>query len=387
VCVAQIHHGAGLLFIAESCLLSVDEEKLKQLWANALSQWETAVHLSADQPDPSRASQIKRKWPITPFWPDIEIVMTGEPGAGKTVLARALLSRIDPGANAASLPTRTNTSEAYKFRQRTVSGRKKIQLTVIPGQTSDRRKRTERDEFGHRPTTAGIHVACWGRNRPWKYGARLVQVDTLRGRRGPDIGLEDVFTEYKKTELENFRRISGLLRDAWRNENSVWLVIAVTMCDLFKERLGEARDYFVPTSADLRAQIARAEAEGARQKADTLRAAVAAGPESADLAREADRLHREADLAEESAREAARRATDDLYTGFARAIEALVASVGPQRFQNLAILPVSAVHLDRNDFGLTDGETSLMDPGEISQLLDHFVAKVGEFCAGGEGAA
>jgi hypothetical protein len=366
-------------------LLSVDEEKLKNLWTNALTQWEIAVHLSADQPDSSRESQIKRKWPLTLFWPDTEIVVTGESGAGKTVLANALLSRIDP--NATSLPGKSTTTEAYKFKQLTMGGRKKIQLTVIPGQAAYGRNRTEHSEFGRRAATASIHVVCWGRNRPWKYGDRLVQVDTLRARRGPDIDLDDVFTEYKKNELENFRRLSGLLRDGWRNQDSVWLIVAVTMCDLFKAQLGEARDYFVPGSAHLRAQIARTAAENARHKADNASTAATADPASADLASDAARLREVAVLAEKSAMEAARRATDDLHTGFARAIEALVASVGPGRFQNLAILPVSAVHLDRNDFGVPGGETSLMNLAEISQLLDHFVAKVGEFCAGVEGAA
>jgi hypothetical protein len=369
-------------------LLPVEEEKLKKLRANALAQWEIAVHLSADQPDSSRESEIKRKWPLTPFWPDTEIVVTGEPGAGKTVLANALLSRIDP--NATSLPGKSTTIEAYKFRQRTMRGRKKmkIQLSVIPGQAAYGRNRTEHTEFGRRATTASIHVVCWGRNRPWKYGDRLLQVETLRAHRGPDIDLENVFTEYKKNELNNFRRLSGVLLDGWRNQNSVWLIIAVTMCDLFKTQLDqEARDYFVPGSADLRAQSARTRAEDARQKAEKAGAAAAADPGAADLASDAARLRQEAVLAEKSAIEAARRATDDLHTGFARAIEELVTSVGPRRFKNLAILPVSAVHLDRNDFGVSGGETSLMNPTEIGQLLDHFVAKVGQFCAGVEGAA
>lgn len=367
-------------------MLPIDEEKLKKLWANALRQWQIAMNLSADQPESSRKSQIKRKWPLTPFWPDTEIVVTGEPGAGKTVLANALLSKINP--DAASLPGQSTTTEAYKFRQRTMRGRRKIQLTVIPGQAAYGRNRTEHTEFGRRATTASIHVVCWGRNKPWKYGDRLVQVETLRAHRSPDIDLEDVFTEYKKNELENFRRLSGVLLDGWQNQDSVWLIVAVTMCDLFKAQLDEeARDYFVPGSADLRAQVARTQAESARQKADDARAAAAADPGSADLAGNAARLRQEAVLAEKSAMEAARRATDDLHTGFARAIEALVASVGPRRFRNLAILPVSAVHLDRNDFGLPGGETSLMNPPEISQLLDHFVAKVGEFCAGVEGSA
>jgi hypothetical protein len=365
-------------------LLPIDEEKLKQLWANALSQWEISVHLSADQPDPGRAAQIKGKWPLTPFWPDTEIVVTGEPGAGKTVLAQALMSKIDPGATL--LPPQSKRVEAYKFRQRTAAGRKKVQLTVIPGQASYGRNRTERDEFGRRATTASVHVVCWGRNRPWKSYDRLLQVDTMRARHGPDIDLTDVFTQYKQTELENFQRLSGRLSDGWRNQDSVWLVVAVTMCDLFWDRLDEARDYFVPTSADLRTQIRQTAAQSARKKADAADATAAADPRSAELASEAARLHQEADLAEDAAKEAARRATDHLHTGFAKAIEALVASVGPRRFKNLAILPVSAVHLDRNDFGVSDGEASLMNGAEISQLLDHFVAKVGEFCAGVEGA-
>ena len=61
--------------------------------------------------------------------------------------------------------------------------------------------------------------------------------------------LEDVFADYKQRELANFCRIrDDRLRSAWQDQHGIWLIIAVTMCDLFKDRLNEARDYYIPTS-------------------------------------------------------------------------------------------------------------------------------------------
>jgi hypothetical protein len=203
----------------------------------------------------------------------------------------------------------------------------------------------------------------------------------MRGILGPDVSLEEIFAEYKQRELDNFRRVSDLLRNAWQDEHDVWLVIAVTMCDLFKDRLDEARDYFIPTSAERHASRARAAAKVADAATEVAASAAAAEPGSGELAAVAAELRDKADYARRSASLAAKACADEAKTGFAHALEELVGGVNIRRFKGLAVLPVSSVHVQRGQFGLDVEEASMMEPPEISQLLDHFVTKVGEFCS------
>lgn len=195
--------------------------------------------------------------------------------------------------------------------------------------------------------------------------------------------LEDIFAEYKQRELENFLRIGKQVRDAWQDQHALRLIIAVTMCDLFRDRLGEARDYYVPGSAALRAARVEAAAQAAEQAAMAAEAAVPPGVHDTEAARHAAGLRDEADAARTAAKAATEACTDPDRTGFATALEELVRSIGLQRFSKLAVMPVSAVRAPRQ-FGLDAEKTSQMDNHEISGLLDRFVATVGEFCAAEE---
>lgn len=361
-----------------------DEDRLRECWEGALAQWESALNLYEGPPDKPRSAQVRAKRRAWPFWPGAIIVLTGDEGAGKTVLAKTLLSKIDPSVNPDDLPGRSPDKEDYKFfQQQSTNRRVRVQLTVIPGQSSLERRRAENLYFGSRPTKALIHAVCWGRNKTWLYGNRLVTVEKMQ-ERNPDVDLEDVFTEYKQRELDNFCRIrDDLLRTAWQDQHDLWLIIAVTMCDLFRDRLDEARDYYIPTSAELRARKAQARADAAVQAAEEAKAAAAAQPSSTELSQSAGELGEMADAARTSAQSAAEACNNNARTGFARALEDLVRSVGPGRFKRLAIVPVSSVNAPRN-FGIDVKQESEMEPAEISQLLDHFVAKVGEFCAARE---
>ena len=355
------------------------EDLLQEHWEGALAQWESALNPSENPPDNPRSVQVKEKRLGWPFWPGANIVFTGEEGAGKSVLVKTLLSKIDPSVDATALPRKSPDKEVYKFFQRRAKERKmRVQLTVVPGQSSTERREAEETYLGGNPVKTLIHAVCWGRNRTWEWGDRLVTVEQLQAD-NPDADLEDVFAHYKERELANFCRIrDDRLRDAWQDQHGLWLIIAVTMCDLFKDRLGEARDYYIPTSAELRAKKAQAAADAAIKAAEEAKAVADDQADSTELSQRAADLDKIADEARRLAKSAEEACDDPERTGFARALEDLVRSIGPGRFKHLAVLPVSSVHVPRN-FGIDVQQDSQMEVAEISQLLDHFVTKVGEF--------
>jgi hypothetical protein len=355
------------------------KDSLREHWEGALAQWESALNLSENPADSPRSAQVKEKRRGFPMFPGITIVLTGEEGAGKSVLARTILSKIDPSAKPTELPSRSSDKEVYKFFQRRPQERKmRVQLTVIPGQGSEERRIAEGTYLGSRPAKALIHAVCWGRNRTWEWGERLITVEQLQSDK-PGADLEDVFAEYKQRELGNFCRLRDeRLRSAWQDQHGIWLIIAVTMCDLFKDRLNEARDYYIPTSAELRAKKADAKADAAMQAAKAATAEAGTQASSTELRQKAEQLRQIANQARKQAESANKACNDPERTGFARALEDLVGSVGPDRFQNVAVLPVSSVQVPRN-FGIDIEQDSKMEVTEISQLLDHFVTKVGEF--------
>lgn len=84
--------------------------------------------------DVPRASQLRAKRRGWPFWPGASIFLTGEEGAGKTVLARSILSKIDPLTSPDELPPKSLSREDYKFRllQHERGSRLRVQLTVAP---------------------------------------------------------------------------------------------------------------------------------------------------------------------------------------------------------------------------------------------------------------
>lgn len=366
-----------------SAVPPTDEDRLRDLWRDALARWEGALHTERS-PDAPRASQIRAKRRGWPFWPGASIFLTGEEGSGKTVLARSILSRIDPDTSPDLLPSRSPGREDYKFKflQREQGGRMRVQLTVAPGQGSAERRATEDLAFGARPTRTLIHAVCWGRNKTWIYGQRLVTIEELQADKG-DVELEDVFTEYKQRELDNFLRIGERIRDAWQDQHGLRLIIAVTMCDLFRDRLDEARDYYLPGSATLRADRAEAAAQAAERAAAEAEATVPAGEPAGNAAGQAATLRERASTTRAAAKAAAEACTDPARTGFAAALEGLTQSIGGRRFSDVAVLPVSAVRVPRQ-FGLDAEKPSQMDSGKISQLLDRFVATVGEFCSAEE---
>ena len=241
-------------------------------------------------------------------------------------------------------------------------GRIRSFLMVIPGQSSDRRRDAEDLAFGPSSNTTGvIHVVCWGRNKIWEQGGRDTIKDQVRGS-GARLDQARLFEINKSEELKYFRRTCTLLKDAWRNQKDVWLIIAVTKCDLFSDDLSDARDYYIPTSADFGIAAATAKAKKARETADR-------NPTSGQLRQK--RLTAEAEV---------ERLSDKSRTAFADELDDLVRTLGWTRFRNLAVLPVSSV-LDTYTF---DGSVAEVEPrlDELGKdaLSRYFLERVGEFC-------
>ena len=284
--------------------------------------------------------------------------MTGSPGTGKSVLYDALAGTTGGPYSPPGVSTRTEPHRIVL----TGKGRIRANLWVIPGQPSGERRDAEETAFGPNSNTTGvIYVACWGRNKIWQQGRKDVIKDQIRAS-GLEPDQENVFRLEKDEELENFQRICTRLKDAWRNRSDVWLIVAVTKCDLFWKDLSDVRDYYVPTSAAFRANAAAAKAKAARIAADD-------NPGSTELAAAADMAENEADTLADPARSA-----------FADVLSDLVESLGWKSFRSLAVLTASAF-LDTYTFDRGVAEVSpSLDESKKNALTRHFLAKVGEFC-------
>jgi GTPase SAR1 family protein len=327
-------------------------------WTDVLTQWGNARGAAEAPASSLQTASMKDMRRYSLLRPKISIAMTGSPGAGKSVLYDALAGKT---GGSYSPPGVSEHNEPHRI---VLNGKRHIRanLWVIPGQPSDERRDAEEAAFGRNSYTTGvIYVVSWGRNEVWQQGRKDTIKDQIR-----DAGLEptqgNVFQIEKNEELENFRRICNKLKDAWRNRSDVWLIVAVTKCDLFWKDLPDARDYYIPTSAELRGNAAAAKAKAARIAADH-------DPSSAELAAAANTAENEAETLADPARSA-----------FADVLSDLVESLGWKSFRSLAVLPASAF-LDTYTFdrGMAEVHPSL-DDLKKNALTRHFLAKVGEFC-------
>ncbi|HEY1625530.1 MAG TPA: hypothetical protein VGG16_17200 [Streptosporangiaceae bacterium] len=260
-----------------------------------------------------------------------------------------------------SPPPESKYTETHKVVL-TGSKRTRANLWVIPGQSSDKRREAEEAAFGPYSNTTGlIHTVCWGRNEIWQQGGKDAIKDRIRGT-GSEPDQNKVFEVGKDEELKNFQRICTMLKDAWGSRSDVWLIIAVAKCDLFWKDLSDVRDYYIPTSAVLRANAAAAKAKAARVAAND-------HPNSTELASAADLAENEAEALADPSRSA-----------FADVLSDLIESLGWKSFRNLAVLPASSF-LKTYTFerGMTEVNPILDEPKK-NALTRHFLTQVGEFC-------
>lgn len=174
------------------------------------------------------------------------VVITGMSGAGKSVICKMLQGLV--GRNY----KKTEQSEDVEKRRVKISKSGKTlraKLYVLPGdRDSQRRQEWVERLFKHGSYPAGVvHVVDWGMAEIWDSGGRQELLNTLSDQNRPSdlAGVRDYLRTIR--ELEDFRRTSRLLKNAWADRgDEVWLVIAVTKCDLYWPQISDVCRYYIP---------------------------------------------------------------------------------------------------------------------------------------------
>jgi hypothetical protein len=165
------------------------------------------------------------------------IVFTGMPGAGKTVLLDFLSGK---GFSQNYSPPLTSQQEE---KGRVVAPRKRIQISVVPGQTSRPRLQSLEELFtGRKPVDGIVHVVANGLNEIRGTYTREVLVK--------DTGLKTIpeFRRHQQAqELLDLDSVCNIIRSSHqRHRKPNWLLVAVAKVDLFHEELDTARAYYSP---------------------------------------------------------------------------------------------------------------------------------------------
>ncbi|MGH3392463.1 MAG: hypothetical protein ACRDOO_26645 [Actinomadura sp.] len=299
-------------------------------WGEVGARWDEAVAAGQEAMGRSAAtdplSQVRlSKWSrLSLFRPNMPLVITGDRGAGKSVLYRALAGELVAGE---SLPGRSKGPEKHRVMVHGDSRKVRTAMTVLPGQTSRERIGSSNVHFGEGRTTRGvIHVVCWGHNKLWEAKDReLIKSQLSDSRDG--FNLETLRRRNRRTELKGFRDLRAALTDTWAHREGVWLIIAVAKCDLYWSSLHEARDYYIPSPSGV-------------------------PPNEVETA------------------------------PFAWELRTLVNDLGSLNIGNLAVLPVSS-RPDTYDFDSSiDRVDTQLIPNQSDVLINVFRNVVGEFCGG-----
>ena len=89
-----------------------------------------------------------------------------------------------------------------------------------------------------------IHSVCWGHNTVWDGESDGVAAGIRLEH--DEVNLGGLMERNRREELEDFEDIVKRLKGAWRGRTDIWLLIAASKCDLYWDRLDEARDYYIP---------------------------------------------------------------------------------------------------------------------------------------------
>jgi hypothetical protein len=106
------------------------------VWSAAHTAWENAVRsVATARSDDDVHMRIKRLWLRRGNRP---ILVTGQPGAGKTALYGALTGKVGLGYHTGP----SSGAEPHRALFKTPERRHRVALVIVPGQESEERERT-----------------------------------------------------------------------------------------------------------------------------------------------------------------------------------------------------------------------------------------------------
>ncbi|WP_405189449.1 hypothetical protein OG473_01260 [Streptomyces anulatus] len=218
---------------------------MPDVWENTRSRWESVRHaVDGGGPGAGAAATAlhgRLGLSVNP------IAVTGEAGAGKTVLYDALTQAIRTGDSDSS---RSPDIEKHATVLRSGNRRTRAAVTVIPGQLSTQRERALQDTMRGDASPHGIvHVVCWGHNRIWQRGSQRDVQEALAADGAVDQ--EAVRNWHLRKETADFRLLVDAIIDGQLAKRLRWLIVAVSKCDLYWDRLDEARGHFLPMASRL----------------------------------------------------------------------------------------------------------------------------------------
>ncbi|MFJ9182375.1 hypothetical protein ACIRQO_04765 [Streptomyces anulatus] len=216
---------------------------MPDVWENTRSRWESVRHaVDGGGPGAGAAATAlhgRLGLSVNP------IAVTGEAGAGKTVLYDALTQAIRTGDSDSS---RSPDIEKHATVLRSGNRRTRAAVTVIPGQLSTQRERALQDTMRGDASPHGIvHVVCWGHNRIWQRGSQRDVQEALAVDGAVDQ--EAVRNWHLRKEAADFRLLADAIIDGQLAKRLRWLIVTVSKCDLYWDRLDEARDHYIPGRA------------------------------------------------------------------------------------------------------------------------------------------
>jgi hypothetical protein len=209
-------------------------------WHDIRARWES-IRQAVDEADPaSGGAGLGRGRLGLSMNP---VAVTGEAGSGKTVLYDALVQAIRTGDRDS---TRSPASEKHRAVFRSGSRRAQASVVVVPGQASEEREHGLSVTMDGTASPRGIiHVVCWGHNRVWQASGQRAVEEALRAEY-PGVDQESVRHWHLRKEVEDFRDLCERIIEQRAARRLRWMIIAVTKCDLYWDRIEAARDYYIP---------------------------------------------------------------------------------------------------------------------------------------------
>jgi hypothetical protein len=207
-------------------------------WTSVTQRWSEAISAAIS----GRVSEtVNLRQQLIQILATGRIVATGMRGAGKSAIYAALADK--PYKRGESKKVERHrvkvTRGGITFRAR---------FAILPGDRSSRPRRAgiARIFEDENYPLGVIHVVSWGLAEVWDPGGRQQILKFLRFKRKSE-NLEGVRERLRTQELEDFRRTCDLLEIAWSGKgDEVWLIIAVTKCDLYWDNIDDARQYYIP---------------------------------------------------------------------------------------------------------------------------------------------